>query len=255
MREIRAIIIQPQDFVYPPAAKDAINAHWLLCRDWIQFKAGVKLRWLPSPTWLVAPWDYNSVASEVIRPGGNLPEKVFGWLNSDPTLPPALWSRGTVAAESQDAWCVMVLGAGGWSGSSQKGTGENISWAMVGSAVLGPILRASGLPTLDDCGNFFPAGAWQCEYGTAVGTIIHETSHAAFAVDHGTEAENQQNSSHVMRAHWEVNPNDFSASGYLPRHLEQIRASNYLATEETGGGISALLTILALVVAGLVLRR
>lgn len=233
MWQIRAIVIQPQDLIYPSLAKGVIDRHWVMARDWIELKAGVRLNWLLSPTWLAAPWTYDFIATEATRPGGNLQQVVFNWMQTDPMLSDDLRPRGEIADQSNDTWCVMVAGAGGWAGALPKTlSAEDVNWAIVGSGFFGPVLGANGLPEMNDCGNFFPQGAWQCEYGTAFGTAIHEVSHAAFGLDHGSAAENLTFPAHVMTAHWSVDPRNFAVSGYLPRHAQQIATSGYLQTTQ-----------------------
>lgn len=234
MRQIRCIVVQPGDLVYSPLAKGVIEQHWAMVRDWIELGIGVRLNWAFPPSWLVAPWAYSEIANEWVSPTGDVAGLVLDWMNS-PAVAPELRPGGPLADQSGDAWLIMAIGGGGWAGSWRKNSAPSnvlVNLALVGSAVTGPILGASGMPNLNDCHNFYPPGAWQCEYGTAFGTIIHEMSHAAFDLDHDGLPGDLPS---VMSAHWLVNPSNFAEAQYIPRHAAQARASTYVMGAEPTG--------------------
>ena len=210
VNELRAFLFQSRDFTYPPEAIAALNLHWGLVQVWMEYKTGTSLRFDPALHPLIGTWTYDEA-----KVGLGVDRILREMLD----LPVEWRPLGGIG----NTFVILTAGLGGHARGLPP-------VALVGDAVIGPLLERAGYPSLNTCGLFFPPGAWQCRPNTAFGTIIHELTHAAFRLGHTFDPPN------VMGQHTDVQLDNIFASGYVSSHIEIIRQSPYVVSIDAAPG-------------------
>jgi hypothetical protein len=165
-----------------------IERRYKMAAEWVREHVGTHLAYDPDIVHLRMPFSSDEILDEVLN--GNLPAKLFEWMATrrgpesayNPYHERLYWGNQT--------WQLIVRGAGGYAGALHVDrNNENVSWGIVGDAVLTSWLSEAGLEE-----NICPDVVFThmtreeripyCTPDAQTGAFIHETFHGMFWAGH-----------------------------------------------------------------------
>ena len=213
----KLFILIPKDNPLPARSEIVISDRFHMAINWINEKMGHRLAFQQEPIYLTMPFTFAEVRRQASK-GGNLPKLIFDWMQNETPHKP----RGSWIGSRNEAWVVIVRGAGGYAGGAARGTSaEDIGVAMVGDAVLSAWLSEKGLernicPDVIFLDNPYNSRLPSCTADAQTGAFIHEIFHACFDI-----AAHESRSVLAEWSWWWTVP-------ILPKHKTKALASGYL---------------------------
>ena len=149
---------------------------------------GRRIAYDPNIVHLRMPFSSEEILDEVLN--GNLPAKLFEWMRTRGGRESAYNPYHERFLGANQTWQLIVRGAGGYAGALNVDQNlENVSWGIVGDAVLTSWLSEIGLEE-----NICPDVIFTylsredripfCTPDAQTGAFIHETFHSMFRADH-----------------------------------------------------------------------
>jgi hypothetical protein len=184
--------------------------------NWINQQMGHRLAFDSNPIYLTMPFTFAQIRREAET--GDIPRMIFNWMQNETPHKP----RGRFRGSRNEAWVVMVRGAGGWAGAlSRAGSAEDVNWAIIGDGVLSAWLSEKGLERNvcpDTVFTYMPREERlrYCTPDAQTGAFIHEIFHATFDIG-------PHKSRSILAEWW-----DWWTVPILPSHKTKAQASGYL---------------------------
>jgi len=213
----KLFVLIPKDNPLPARSEVVISDRFHMAINWVNEKMGRRLAFDSNPIYLTMPFTSAEVRRQASK-GGNLPKLIFDWMQNETPHKP----RGSWIGSRNEAWVVIVRGAGGYAGGSARGSSaEDVGVAMVGDAVLSSWLAEKGLernicPDVIFLDNPYNSRLPSCTADAQTGAFVHEIFHACFGIT--------PHESRSILAEWSW----WWTIGILPKHKTQALASGYL---------------------------
>ena len=214
----KLFVLIPKDNPLPARSEVVISDRLNMSVNWINQKMGHRLAFDPNPIYLTMPFTFAEIRRAAEGVHWNLTKMIFDWMQNETPYKP----RGSSIGSRNQAWVLMVRGAGGWAGATPRGTtSEDVAWSVVGDAVLSAWLSEKGLernicPDVIFLDHPYSSRLPSCTADAQTGAFVHEIFHACFDII--------PHESRSVLAEWSW----WWTVPILPKHKTKAVASGYL---------------------------